>query len=128
MSIFSVTHEINVSASEMNNDLINDWAFQWKMSFNPDSSKKVQNIIFSSQLEKTAHTLLVFSKSNVSQDNSQKHLRVTLDFKLTFNEQNNGSFTQGPNFFANNSVDHHLEGLCQTSSGLWRYPVRTGIS
>ena len=32
-----------------NSDLekINDWAFQWKMTFNPDCSKQTQEIIFS---------------------------------------------------------------------------------
>ena len=41
-SLFSVTHDITTSANELNNDLkkISDWAFQWKMSFNPDPSKQ----------------------------------------------------------------------------------------
>ena len=40
-SLFSVVHDINASARELNDDLkkINKWAFQWKMSFNPDPSK-----------------------------------------------------------------------------------------
>ena len=44
-SLFSVTHDIITSANELNNDLkkISDWAFQWKMSFNPDPSKQAQN-------------------------------------------------------------------------------------
>ena len=41
-SLFSVTHDINTLANKLNNDSvkINIWAFQWKMSFNPDSSKQ----------------------------------------------------------------------------------------
>ena len=41
-SPFSVTHDITTSANELNNDLqkICDWAFQWKMSFNPNPNKK----------------------------------------------------------------------------------------
>ena len=37
-SLFSVVHDINTSGIELNSDLkkINDWAFQWKMTFNPD--------------------------------------------------------------------------------------------
>ena len=37
-SLFSVIHDSNTSARELNNDLakINRWAFQWKISFNPD--------------------------------------------------------------------------------------------
>ena len=48
-SLFSVTHDVNVSARELNNDLrkISNWAFQWKMSFNPDVNKQAQEVIFS---------------------------------------------------------------------------------
>ena len=40
-SLFSVIQDINTSALELNSDLakINRWAFQWKMSFNPDPKK-----------------------------------------------------------------------------------------
>ena len=50
-SLFSVAHDLNTSASDINNDLklISDWAFQWKMSFNPDPSKQAQEIIFSTK-------------------------------------------------------------------------------
>ena len=43
-SLFSVAHNINTSAIELNSDLtkINDWAFQRKMSFNLDRSKQAQ--------------------------------------------------------------------------------------
>ena len=43
-SLFSVTHSINKSANELNNDLpkINNWAFQWKMNFNPSPTKQTQ--------------------------------------------------------------------------------------
>ena len=52
--LFSVTHDITTSANEPNNDLkkISDWAFQWKMSFNPDPSKQAQELIFSRKLKK----------------------------------------------------------------------------
>ena len=48
-SLFSVARDVNTSASDINNDLklISNWAFQWKMSFNPDPSKQAQEIIFS---------------------------------------------------------------------------------
>ena len=37
-SLFSVVHDKNISAKELNNDLwkIGNWAYQWKMSFNCD--------------------------------------------------------------------------------------------
>ena len=45
-SLFSVVHDINTSAIELNKDLkkINDWTFQWKMTLNPDCSKQAQEI------------------------------------------------------------------------------------
>ena len=48
-SLFSVVHDVSTSASDINSDLtlISNWAFQWKMSFNPDPSKQAQGIIFS---------------------------------------------------------------------------------
>ena len=48
-SLFSVAHDVNTSASDINNDLklISDWVFQWKMSFNPDLSMQAEEIIFS---------------------------------------------------------------------------------
>ena len=41
-SLFSVTHNINTFTNKLNYDSakINNSAFQWKMSFNPDSSKQ----------------------------------------------------------------------------------------
>ena len=40
-SLFSVVHDPNSSAQQLNHDitLISNWAFKWKMSFNPDPSK-----------------------------------------------------------------------------------------
>ena len=41
-SLFSVIHNVQTSANELNNDLykINNWFFQWKLSFNPEPSKQ----------------------------------------------------------------------------------------
>ena len=81
-------HDINTSTIELNSDLkkINDWAFQWKMTFNPDCSKQAQEIIFSRKLKKVTHPPLLFNNNNVSQVNFQTHLGVILDVKLTFEE------------------------------------------
>ena len=50
-SLFSVVYDRNTSANELNNDLlkIRSWAYQWKMSFNPDPSEQAQEVIFFSQ-------------------------------------------------------------------------------
>ena len=48
-SLFSVVKNVDASNIDLNNDLkkIGEWAFQWKMSFNPDPTKQVQELIFS---------------------------------------------------------------------------------
>ena len=51
-SIFSIVTDINQPARLINSDLskIEQWAFQWKMSFNPDPSKQAQEVIFSKKI------------------------------------------------------------------------------
>ena len=46
-SLFSVIHDVNSSQIDLNEDLdkINNWVYQWKMSFNPDLLKKSQENI-----------------------------------------------------------------------------------
>ena len=85
-SLFSVVHDVNTSAKELNDDLkkVDDWGFQWKMSFNPDPSKQAQEAILSCKSKRSTHPTLVFN-INVSQTFSQKHLGV-IDLKLTFEE------------------------------------------
>ena len=90
-SLFSLVHDVNASARELNNELkkINKWAFQWKMSFNPDPRKQDHEVIFSRKIKKLPHPSLVFNNNNVLQTSSQKHLGVKLDVKLTFDEHLN---------------------------------------
>ena len=57
-----------------------------EMTFNPDRSKQVQEIIFNRKVKKGTHPPLLFNNSNVSQVNSQTHLRVISDVNLTFEE------------------------------------------
>ena len=56
------------------------------MTFNPDRSRKAHEIILSKKLKKATHPPLLVNNNNVSQVNSQKHLGVILDVKLTFQE------------------------------------------
>ena len=48
-SLFSVIRNKQLSVQNLNQDLskINHWAFQWKMSLNPDPSKQAQEVTFS---------------------------------------------------------------------------------
>ena len=51
----AVIHDMyNVSAGKLNEDLkkISEWAFQWKIVFNPDASKQGQEVIFSRKIKK----------------------------------------------------------------------------
>ena len=56
-SLFSVVHNRDSSAAELNNYLvkIGHWAQEWKMSFNPDPSKQVQEAVFSRKVNKDFH-------------------------------------------------------------------------
>ena len=82
-SLFSVVHDVNTSAKELNDDLkkVNDWSFQWKMSFNPDPSKQAQEAILSCKSKRSTHPPLVFN-INVSQTFSQKHLGVRFKINI----------------------------------------------
>ena len=64
-SLFSIVKDQNTSAIELNHDLklISQWAYQWKMSFNPDPTKQAVQ---------------------VQTVNHHKHLGLILDKKLVF--------------------------------------------
>ena len=87
-SLFSVIHDSVITTSELNSDLarIKLWAFQWKMSFNPELNKQAQEVIFSRKLKKVCHPPLRFNNKNVSQASSQNYLGLTFDNRLTFDE------------------------------------------
>ena len=56
-SIFSIVHDVDLPAKQLNNDLrkMSKCAFQWKISSNPDLSKQVQEIVFSCKNQKISH-------------------------------------------------------------------------
>ena len=54
------------------------------MSFNPDSIKQAQEIIFSRKLQKSVYSRLHFNNIAVTQSATQKHLGMLLDVKLDF--------------------------------------------
>ena len=60
-SLFSVVQDTNLSTNALNNDLleINNWAYQWKTSFNPDLSKQAQEVNFSCEIRKLSHPILI---------------------------------------------------------------------
>ena len=87
MSLFSVIHNSNTSALELNSNFakINRWTFQWKISCKPDPKKQVQEVIFSRKSQAISHSPLVFNNNNnVIQTTSPKHLGIILDTRLSF--------------------------------------------
>ena len=77
-SLFNVAHGLITSEDELKNDLkkVSNWAFQWKMNFNPDPRKQAQEVIFSRKLKKIAHPSLVFNNvkfANVNLKNTYNH-------------------------------------------------------
>ena len=65
---------------------LNNWAFQWKMQFNPDRNKQAQELYFSKKAVNQKSLDLTFNKSNVASSPSVKHLGMLLDSRLNFNE------------------------------------------
>ena len=76
------------SANALNNDLlkINNWAYQWKMIFNPDPPKQAQEVFFSCKIKSSPHPDLIFNNNLVIQTPYQKHVGLFLDDKLNFGE------------------------------------------
>ena len=85
-SLFTVVYNEETSATVLHNDLnlIKQWAFQWKMQFNPDVNKQAVEVIFSCKRNKPAHPPIFFNDIIVKQLPKHKHLGLTLDSKLTY--------------------------------------------
>ena len=66
---------------------INQWAYQWKMQFNPDPKKQANAVIFShkSVSHGLSHPPIKFNERDIKKCNHQKHLGVILDSSLNFN-------------------------------------------
>ena len=67
-SIFSVVHDISLSSLQLNDDLIkiSNWTHQWKILFNPEVTKQVQEVIFSRKSQKVTHPTVYLNNSPVT--------------------------------------------------------------
>ena len=85
-SLFSIVCDPLLSAEELNHDLdlINRWAHQWKMCFNPDPTKPAEEILFSRKQKSPTHPPIYFNGVEVKRVNDHKHLGLTLDSNLSF--------------------------------------------
>ena len=85
-SLFTVVYDENIAAEQLNRDLkiIAEWAYQWKMQFNPDVTKQAVQVIFSQKRDKPIHPPIYFNESGVVTKSEQKHLGMILDSSLNF--------------------------------------------
>ena len=60
--LFSIVNDPVISANDYNHDLnvINHWAYQWKMEFNPDPNKKATEVLFSGKKNSPCQSSLFF--------------------------------------------------------------------
>ena len=89
--LFSIVNDPVLSANNLNHDLrlIQQWAYQWKMEFNPDPSKQATEVLFSCKKSSPNHTQFVFNGTIVTKVNSHKHLGLILDSRLSFEKHLN---------------------------------------
>ena len=86
--LFSFVHNISDSANLLNSNLskINEWALQWKMSFNLVPIKQAQQIIFNRKSSKRNHPCLMLNNNIVNLTTYHKNLGMIFDSKLSFDE------------------------------------------
>ena len=72
----------------LSNDLrrISNWAYNWKMLFNPDPSKPVQEVVFSRKKKLQSHPTIRLNNIQVKRASYVKHLGILLDEKLIFKQ------------------------------------------
>ena len=84
--LYSIVIDPERTAPYLNHDLdmINRWAYQWKMEFNPDPNKQANEVLFSCKTKKVDHPPLSFNGFPLVQVEETKHLGLVLQFKLNF--------------------------------------------
>ena len=94
--LYSIVHDPVASASDLNHDLdlIQKWAYQWKMEFNPDPLKQATQIIFSCKRNKTQHPPIFFNGIEVATEDEQTHLGLILTPGLNFSKHIHGKINK----------------------------------
>ena len=84
--LYSIVVDPSTSASDLNHDLelISQWAFRWKMAFNPDPNKQATEVLFSCKKKPVQHPELIFNGAPVSRVSEHKHLGLTVQPSLSF--------------------------------------------
>ena len=98
--LYSIVKDPAISANNLNHDLdiIQQWAYQWKMEFNPDPTKQATEVLFSCKKSSPNHPRLIFNGKAVAKVNDQKHLGLILDSRLSFEKHINEKIMKSKNF------------------------------
>ena len=85
-SLFSKIIDTRNSQNTLNSGLksTKNWAYQWKMQFNPDPKKRANEVIFSRKSNTCTYSPVTFSDNNIATCPHRKHVGVALDSKLDF--------------------------------------------
>ena len=85
-SLFTVVKEPITAVNDLNHDLdlIRQWAYAWRMSFNPDPEKQAVELTFSRKKIEIDHPMILFNDIPVKKVSERKHLGIILDSKLSF--------------------------------------------
>ena len=88
-SLFSKVKYLNISLSDLNCDLetINQWAHQWKISFNLDPNEQATEVLFYHKINSDDHPKLSFNDNQGQQCSPQKHFELVLDNRLVSNKR-----------------------------------------
>ena len=95
-SLFTLVEDPNTAANDMNHDLklIRQWAYDWKMSFNPDPKEQAVELIFSRKRIEIDHPVINFTDIPVKKVSEHKHLGIILDSKLSFSAHINAAISK----------------------------------
>ena len=87
-SLFTVVNDKSESANVLNNGLqaVSKWDYNWKMLFNPGSSKPAQEVLFSRKKKIQVHPIISLNNVQVERVSYQEHLGILLDEKPNFKQ------------------------------------------
>ena len=82
--LFSMVKDPDISAKDFNHDLavIDKWAHQWKLEFNPDPLKQATELSCKNNVQN--HPQIIFNGTVVTKVKEQKHLGLLLESNLSF--------------------------------------------
>ena len=67
--------------------MVRKWAHDWRMSFNPDPTKRAVELVYSKNKSMIDHPVILFNNMNVMKVDEHKQLEITLDATLSFSSQ-----------------------------------------